>query len=185
MNWFVFHSVAYATKQKYGDTAEPILAHYPEKSFKLFEKYDVLSRKELQSRFEIYVEAYSKQINIEALVAIDMTRKQFLPAALEYAAFLADAINGLKSVKGPSVIPEDILKKLGATLASAYKNLAKLETAVQKSQGIGDTVKHAESYRDSVLTAIQKLRIDIDKLETMVPAKTWPVPTYADLLFKL
>ncbi len=167
------------------NAVDALKAFVTEKSFKLFEKYDVLSRKELQSRFEIYVEAYSKQINIEALVAIDMTRKQFLPAALEYAAFLADAINGLKSVKGPTVIPEDILKKLGATLASAYKNLAKLETAVQKSQGTGDTVKHAESYRDSVLTAIQKLRIDIDKLETMVPAKTWPVPTYADLLFKL
>ena len=88
-------------------------------------------------------------------------------------------------MKGPASVPEDILKKLGAVLTSAYKGLGKLEKAVEKSQAICDTVKRAEMYRDSVLTAIQDLRADIDKLETMVPAKTWPIPTYTDLLFKL
>jgi glutamine synthetase len=112
-------------------------------------------------------------------------RKQFLPAALEYAAFLADAIDDFKSVKGPAAIAQDILEKLGAVLTSAYKNLAKLEAAAQKSQAIGETVKRAESYRDMVVTAIQNLRNDIDKLEAIIPAKMWPVPTYTDLLFKL
>lgn len=168
-----------------GNAVDALKAFVTERSFKLFEKYDVLSRKELQSRFEIYVEAYSKQINIEALVAVDMVTKQFLPAALEYAASLADAIDELKSVKGPASVAEDILKKLGTVLTSAYKNLGKLKKAVERSQTVPDTVKRAESFRDSVLTAIQTLRADIDKLETMVPAKIWPVPTYTDLLFKL
>ncbi|MDD4196084.1 MAG: glutamine synthetase III [Syntrophorhabdaceae bacterium] len=167
------------------NAVDALKAFVTEKSFRLFEKYDVLSRKELQSRFEIYVEAYSKQINIEALVAIDMVKRQFLPVVLEYAAFLADTIDDLKPVKGPAAVPEDILKKLGVILTSAYKNLGKLEKAVEKSQAICETVKRAESYRDSVLTAIQELRMDIDKLETMIPAKKWPIPTYTDLLFKL
>ncbi len=114
-----------------------------------------------------------------------MVKKQILPAALEYAAFLADAADDLKSVKGPAAIPEDMLKKLGVVLTSAYKNLAKLEKAFERSQAICETVKCAESYRDSVVPAIQSLRVDIDKLETMVPAKTWPIPTYTELLFKL
>ncbi|MBP1749340.1 MAG: glutamine synthetase [Deltaproteobacteria bacterium] len=168
-----------------GNAVDALKAFVTEKSLKIFEKYDVLSRKELKSRFEIYVETYSRQINIEALVAIDMVKKQFLPAALEYAAFLADAADDLKSVKGPAGIPEDMLKKLGAVLTSAYESLAKLENAVERSQAICETVKRAESYRDSVVTAIQNLRTDIDKMETMVPAKMWPVPTYTDLLFKL
>ena len=167
------------------NAVDALRAFVTEKSFKLFEKYDVLSRKELHSRFEIYVEAYSKQINIEALVAIDMVKKQILPAALEYAAFLADTADELRSVKGPASVPEDILKKLGAVLTSAYGNLAKLEKTVAKAQGICGTVKRAESYRDAVLTALKNLRTDIDKLEAMVPAKTWPIPTYSDLLFKL
>ena len=60
-----------------------------------------------------------------------------------------------------------------------------LEAAVEKAQGINDTVKQAESYRDKVFTAMQALRGDIDSLEMIVPRDTWPVPTYVDLLFKL
>ena len=167
------------------NTVDALKAFVTEKAFKLFEKYDVLSRKELHSRYDIYVEAYAKQINIEARVAIDMVRRQFIPAALEYATFLADSIDDLKSVKGPAAVPEDILKKLGAVLNSAYKNLGRLETAVEKAQAVSTTVKQAESYRDKVFTALQALRGDIDSLEMLVPADTWPVPTYADLLFKL
>lgn len=168
-----------------GNAVDALKAFVTEKSFKLFEKYDVLSRKELHSRYDIYVETYAKQINIEALVAIDMVRKQFLPAGLEYATFLADSIDGLKSVKGPAAIPEDILKKLGVILTSAYKNVGKLEAAVEKAQAISGTVKQAESYRDKVFTVMQALRVDIDSLEKLVPADTWPVPSYTDLLFKL
>lgn len=167
------------------NTVDALKAFTTEKAYKLFEKYDVLSRKELHSRYDIYVEHYAKQINIEALVAVDMVRKQFLPAVLEYATFLANSIDDLGSVKIPSAVPEDMLKKLSTIMTSAYKNLAKLETAVQKAQRINDTVKRAESYRDNVFTAIQALRTDIDGLETMTPRGMWPVPTYADLLFKL
>lgn len=168
-----------------GNAVDALKAFVTEKSFKLFEKYDVLSRKELHSRYDIYVEAYAKQINIEALVAIDMVRRQFLPAALEYATFLADSIDDLKSVKGPAAVPEDMLKKLGVILTSAYKNVSKLEAAAERAQAISGTVKQAESYRDKVFAAMQTLRVDIDSLEKLVPADTWPVPSYTDLLFKL
>jgi len=70
-------------------------------------------------------------------------------------------------------------------MASAYKNLGKLEFATAKAQGIADTVKKAETYRDTVVTAMRALRTDIDALEMIVPRDMWPVPTYADLLFKL
>lgn len=168
-----------------GNTVDALKAFVTEKAFKLFEKYDVLSRKELHSRYDIYVEHYAKQINIEALVAIDMVRKQFLPAGLEYATFLADSVDDLKSVGVSAEVPEDMLKKLSKVLTSSYKNLARLETAVAKAQEISETVRKAESYRDKVFTAMQALRVDIDNLEMIVPGDTWPVPTYTDLLFKL
>jgi glutamine synthetase len=167
------------------NTVDALKAFVAEKSFVLFEKYGVLSRKELQSRFEIYVEAYAKQINIEGLVAIDMARKQFLPAALEYATFLADSIEDLKAVKGPFEVAQGILNNLSPVITSAYKKISKLETAIQKTRAIEDTVKQAESYRDNVLTILNALRHDVDKMETLVPSKMWPVPTYTDLLFKL
>jgi len=167
------------------NTVDALKAFVSDKSLKLFKKYEVLSAKELHSRYEIYVEAYAKQIHIEALAAIDMVTKQFIPAAAEYATFLAGSVASLKAVSVAAPVQEDLLRKLGALLASAYKNLGKLEAATAKAEQTADTVKKAEAYRDKVLTAVQALRADVDAMETIVPRDMWPVPTYSDLLFKL
>jgi glutamine synthetase len=167
------------------NAVDALKAFVTDKSLKLFEKYEVLSHKEIHSRYDIYVETYAKQINIEALTAIDMVKKQFIPASIEYAAFLADSIGSFNSVSVSAPVQEDLLKKLSSLLASSYKNLTKLEAAVAKTQSVSDTVKKAENYRDKVVTAMQDLRKDIDALEMMIPMDMWPVPSYSDLLFKL
>ncbi len=167
------------------NAVDALKAFVSDKALKLFEKYEVLSHKELHSRYDIYVETYAKQINIEGLTAIDMAKKQFIPAAIEYSTFLADSISSFKSVKAEAIVQEELLKKLGAVLKSAYNNLGKLETAITKAQSIDDTVKKAEAYRDKVVTAMSALRTDIDALEMVVPRDMWPVPTYTELLFKL
>ncbi len=167
------------------NSVDALNAFITDKSLKLFEKYEVLSHKEVHSRHEIYVEAYSKQINIEALTAIDMARKQLIPAAVEYATFLADSISSFEAVSVPATVQEDILKKLGSLLASSYKSLTSLEAAVMKAKEVDDCLKKAETYRDEVMTAMKSLRSDIDAIEMLVPSDMWPVPTYADLLFKL
>jgi glutamine synthetase len=167
------------------NAVDALKAFITDKSLKLFEKYQVISHKEMHSRYDIYVEAYAKQICIEALAAIDMVQKQFIPAATEYATFLAESIASFKAVSVSAPVQEDLLKKLGALLASAYKNLGKLEASTVKAQETADTVKKAETYRDKVATTMQALRTDIDALEMIVPRDMWPVPTYAELLFKL
>jgi glutamine synthetase len=167
------------------NAVDALKAFVTDKSLKLFEKYEVLSHKEIHSRYEIYVEIYAKQINIEALTAIDMVKKQFLPVGIEYATFLADSIGSFNSASVSAPVQEDLLKKLSSILASSYKNLMKLEAATAKTQAIADTVKKAESYRDKVTTSMQALRSDIDALEMIVPKDMWPVPNYTDLLFKL
>jgi glutamine synthetase len=167
------------------NSVDALSSFVTDKAVELFEKYEVLSHKELHSRYEIYIEAYAKQVNIEGLAAIDMARKQLIPAAVEYATFLADSISSFKAVSVGASVQEDLLKKLGALLVSSYKTLNSLEAAVSKAQGIGESVKKAETYRDEVVPAMQALRSDIDAIEMLVPRDMWPVPTYADLLFKL
>ena len=167
------------------NSVDALKAFVTEKSYKLFDKYEVLSSKELHSRYEIYVEHYAKQINIEALASIDMAKKQILPAGLEYATFLADSIAAFKTVPMAAPVQTDLLKKLGALLSSTYKNLTTLEAATAKAQETADTVKKAQVYRDKVFTAMQALRADVDAIEMIVPSDTWPIPTYKDLLFKL
>ncbi len=168
-----------------GNTVDALKAFVTPTSLKLFEKYEVLSQKELHSRYEIYVEAYGRQINIEGLTAIDMAKKQFIPAGIEYATFLADSIAGLKSIRAQAAVQEDLLKELSTILKSAYNNLGKLEMAMAKAHNITDTVKKSEIYRDKVLTVMTALRTDIDALEMLMPKDMWPVPVYTDLLFKL
>ncbi len=167
------------------NSVDALKAFVTDKAFKLFEKYEVFSHKELHSRYDVYVEAYSKQINIEALTAIDMAKKQFIPAGLEYATFLADSISSFKNVAAPVSVQQDLLKKLNALLTSAYKTLTKLEGAVSKAQDTSDVVKQAEAYRDKVFPVMQALRVDVDAAEGIVPRDMWPVPNYTDLLFKL
>ncbi|HVN23323.1 MAG TPA: glutamine synthetase III [Syntrophorhabdales bacterium] len=167
------------------NSVDALKAFVTDKALKLFDKYGVLSRKELHSRYDIYVDHYAKQINIEALAAIDMVKKQFIPAVIEYATFLADSAESFKSASAMASVQEDLLEKIGSLLESSYRTLGRLEAAVAKAQGITNTVKKAESYRDNVVTAIQALRADIDALEMLVPEDMWPVPSYADLLFKL
>ncbi len=167
------------------NTVDALKAFVTPRCLKLFDKYEVLSDKELHSRYEIYTEKYAKQINIEAMTAIDMVKRQFLPAVIDYASSLADSISTFKAVSVSSPVQEDLLKKVSALLASAYKNLAKLEAAAEKAQKTDDTVKQAKVYLDKVVPTMQALRVDIDALEMLAPADMWPVPTYAELLFKL
>jgi len=167
------------------NSVDALKAFSTDKALKLFEKHDIFTHKELHSRYEIYVEHYSKQVNIEALAAIDMVKKQFIPAALEYATFLADSVMSFNAVSLTPTIQENLLKKINILMTSSYKNLSRLESTLAKTQGINDVVKKAETYRDEVVAVIQLLRKDIDSLESIVPRDMWPVPTYTDLLFKL
>jgi len=167
------------------NSVDALSSFITDKSLKLFEKYEVLSHKEIHSRYEIYVETYSKQVNIEALAAIDMAKKQLIPAAMEYATFLADSVASFNAASVEAPVQEDLLKKLGDLLKSSYKKLSTLESAVAKAKDVDDCVGKAEVYRDEVVTAMKALRVDIDSIEMLVPADMWPVPTYAELLFKL
>ncbi len=152
------------------------------KAIKLFEKYNVLSREELHSRYDIYVEQYAKHINIEALTGIQMVKRQYIPAAIRFATELGNSIAVVgKGASAQKALLDDVSKLLD----SAAKKVKKLEDETAKAQAIGKVDKQAAAYRDKVFTVLSDLRKDIDALEAVVPADLWPVPTYCDLLFKL
>ena len=167
------------------NSVDALKAFITKKSLALFEKYGVLSRKELHSRYDIYVDNYAKQINIEALAAIDMYKRQFLPAAMEYATFLADSVSSLQSAGTGASVQQDLLKQMDGLLTSSFSDAATLESAMKKAQAIDETVRKAECFRDEVVIAMQALRADVDRMERLVPKDMWPVPGYTELLFML
>jgi glutamine synthetase len=156
-----------------------------EKAVNVYEKHGVLSKAEMHSRYEIFLEAYIKTINIEALTMLDMAKRQILPASLEYAGKIAATLSSLKTVAAKSSTADTLLAKLTSTIDSFGKNIEALEATLANNGHSNDVLKHAEYYRDVVFKAMGKLRVDGDKLETMVDAKIWPLPTYADLLFRI
>ena len=164
---------------------EAFAAMATDSAVKLFEKYKVLSGRELRSRYEIYVEQYAKHINIEARCAIQMVKNQYLPAVIAYTGELAQTVNALKTAGADTKVQAALLKDVNELLASATDKLGALEEATAMANNIDNVVKKAEAFRDNVFTAQADLRKDIDALETLLPADLWPVPTYAEMLFNL
>ena len=152
---------------------------------KLFDKYQVLSPKELHSRYEIYLEGYVKHVNIEAQASVQMVKRLFIPAGMKFAAELAAGIGALKSASASAMPQKELLATVSGLLSVASEKVAALETAIEKAHHVADIVKRAEAFRDKVVVAMNALRKDIDALEGVTPTEIWPVPTYAEMLFKL
>lgn len=154
----------------------------------LYERHGVLNKVELESRREIILEEYIKQINIEALTMIDMAKRQIMPAAIKYSTDLAKSINAITAtgVKADTSVQADLLIEVSKVLASFKKNLAELEKVNSKADAMhGDTYKQALYYKKTVFAQMGKLREDGDTLETLVDDCHWPLPTYAELLFNV
>jgi glutamine synthetase len=166
-------------------TVAAIPALISDKAIKVYEKHGVLSKAEMHSRYEIFLEGYIKTINIEALTMLDMAKRQILPASLAYAGKVAATLASLKSVSAKSSAAEKLVTELTAVIDSFSKNIEALEAALAGGDHSDNVLKHAEYFRDVVFVAMGKLRVDGDKLEMLVDATIWPLPTYADLLFNI
>jgi len=167
------------------NTVDALQVYLTPKVQKLFEKYSVLSKEELHSRYEIYIEQYYKHINIEALSAVKMSRTLYIPAAMQFSAQLAEQIGVLKKATVTATVQEALLGKVGKLLTAIAKKTSALESAAAKSKSAGDATKQAISARDEICTALAALRESVDELEAITPADIWPVPVYSDMLFKL
>ena len=166
---------------------DAIPALVSESSIKLFESFEVFTRKELESRVEIEYEAYSKAINIEAKAMIDIAGKSIIPAVIRYTTRLADSIIKLKTAVADiePYAQNSILIDVNEHLKSAK---FALENLIKLMDGAGEVVgvdKHARYMREVIVPAMEELRKPIDELEMIVDKDLWPMPSYGDLLFEV
>ena len=166
---------------------DAIPALVSESSIKLFESFEVFTRKELESRVEIEYEAYSKAINIEAKAMIDIAGKSIIPAVIRYTTRLADSIIKLKTAVADiePYAQNSILIDVNEHLKSAkfaLENLIKLMDDAGEVVGVD---KHARYMREVIVPAMEELRKPIDELEMIVDKDLWPMPSYGDLLFEV
>ena len=156
-----------------------------DKAVKLFEKFHIFTKVELESREEIIYETYAKTINIEALAMIDMAGKQIIPAVIKYSKFLADTVNAVKAAGADAAVQLELLKEVSKNLAAMQSALAKLEKAEKEASAMEDIKAQAFFYKDTVKNAMDELRAPADRLEMIVDKKMWPIPTYGELMFEI
>ena len=164
---------------------EAIPAITTDKAVKLFERFSVFTKAELESRAEIQYEAYAKAINIEARTMIDMASKQFLPSFIKYTKTLADTVNAVKAAGVDASVQTETLKEVSALMAetkAALDNLVKT-TADAAAKEEGEV--QATYYHKEVVPAMDALRAPVDKLEMIVDKEAWPMPSYGDLIFEV
>ena len=170
-------------------TTVDALPHYTdEKNVKLFTKHEIYTEVEMQSRQDIILETYAKTINIEALTASDMVKRDILPAVSSYVAELASGVATKKAISDdiPCEAELDIIKRLSGLQDCAYKKLAALDNAIIGVKEVGeDPIEVATYYKDSVITAMTELRAVVDEMETLVSSDYWPYPSYGDLMFRV
>jgi glutamine synthetase len=141
----------------------------------VFEKYEVLSERELESRYEVYLEQYTTTINIEGETAASIARTMLLPAAIKWLAALGATDGGAGVTR---------LKEEASTLVDAFvEAIFALEAANREHPHTEDVLEGAKYVQSAVIDAMDKVREVADKLEKVVPDDLWPLPKYSEVLF--
>ena len=161
--------------------------HYiDKKNIDLFVKNEICSEQELKARYEIELESYGKQINIEALTMIDMAKKKIIPAVTAYVKELTDTALAKRALSAviPITVEEELITSLSNKLVCFSKKTSELEDAVIKAGEFGaDHLACAKYYRNTVFALMQELRAVGDSMETETASEFWPYPSYGELLF--
>ena len=157
------------------------------KNKELFEKHHVFTETEIDSRYEIYLENYSKTIRIEALTMLEMVKKDFTDGLMAYETALTDTAIQKKQVLAGAkcTLETSILTKLDAASEAIGLAVEKLEKDLAETQKITDSLELATAYHDTILADMDALRAPVDAAEEMIPETYLPYPTYSKLLFSL
>ncbi|MCI9338860.1 MAG: glutamine synthetase type III [Lachnospiraceae bacterium] len=156
-----------------------------DKAVKLFERFGIFTKVELESREEIIYETYVKTINIEANTMIDMAGRKFIPAVMKYTGQLADTVLAVREAGVEPVVQAKLLGEVNAKLTAAQEALGRLSRAAAAAAAVEDTKAQAFYYMDTVRVAMDELRAPIDELERIVDKSVWPVPSYGELTFEV
>jgi glutamine synthetase len=135
----------------------------------------VLSERELESRYEVFLEQYTTTINIEGETAASIARTMLLPAAIQWLAALGEADGG------PGV--ERLQEELSGLVDELVERIFALETANREYPETDDVLEGARYVQGSVIDAMASVREIADRLERIIPDDLWPLPKYSEVLF--
>ncbi len=156
-----------------------------DKNIRLFERFNVYTKSELEARYDVYLKNYCTTIDIEALTMIDMVKKQIIGSVIAYENVLADLVATKKSIKVGGKLELDLLNKISYLADEMSVKLSNLEKVVVESKREMTPKQKGEFYKNTLVSAMNELRAVVDELETLVDKDFWPIPTYDELLFSV
>lgn len=165
--------------------AEPHLLD--KKNVDLFVKHGIFTEAELQARYEIALENYTKSIHIESLTMQEMVKKDFTKGMVDYVNALGESAARTKEIlpSAGCVYEKSVLEKIDNASGQINTLLGKLEEDTKKAEGIEDLLECAHMYHDTVLADMDELRAAVDSIEALIPDQYIPYPTYGEMLFSL
>ena len=169
------------------DTVDCMPAYIDRKNVELFTRHAILTETEMRARYEIHLENYCKVSAIEASTLLDMVQRHILPAASAYADRLTQtAFHKENSVPALSARMEKTLAQRATDLGEKlFDTCEALHAALSDAPAADGGIDAARYYRCEIVTRTQKAGELIGRLESLVDAKAWPYPTYADILFSV
>jgi glutamine synthetase len=158
-----------------------------EKNVTMLTSHKVFTKEELESRCEIMLDNYCKQVKIEANTELLMAHRMILPAIEKYAASLSSEVGNKKSVSADikCAYEVSVISKISGLADSIYEYTEKLEEAIDKLDECADTISESKSIRDNVIPVMEKLRSFADEAEIHVSSEYWPLPSYGEMLFSV
>ena len=168
------------------NTVDALMQLIEPKNIQMLEKHKILYEEELRSRLEVYLEIYSKQVNIEAGVMVELTRRLITPAVTRYISELCTDLENQQKFNFNTTSLTEIASLLSEHLNAAIETGEKLHIKIAEALTLSDTpLKQALFYRDEVLETMNQLRSHADVLEIYTDKRAWPFPGYDELLFRL
>ena len=158
-----------------------------DKNIELFTKYHIFTKEEIESRYEIWLESYSKILNIESNTMVEMVQKDFLPSVFAYIDKVAATAVAKKSVVSDVSTASEgkLIKELSQLADEISTGLETLRADTAKALATEDPLANAKAYQTVVLSDMDELRKSVDAAETLIPDALLPYPTYDKLLFSV
>jgi glutamine synthetase len=163
-------------------TADALPKLKDKKNIELFDKYSVLSEREVESRLEIWAEQYVTTLNIEVDTTEAIAKTMVYPAAVRYLEELSNVVKNGKETGIKSSGAESMLKTVSEGLDNLGKALDKLRK-VQETLKAETALEQAAEYRDKIIPVMTEIRDAVDFLERYVADDYWPLPIYREMLF--
>ncbi|RHD94780.1 glutamine synthetase type III [Ruminococcus sp. AM30-15AC] len=158
-----------------------------DKNIELFTKYHIFTKEEIESRYEIWLETYSKILNIESNTMVEMVQKDFLPSVFAYIDKIAATAIAKKSVVADVSTASEgkLIKELSQLADEISTGLDTLKADTAKALATEDPLANAKAYQTVVLSDMETLRKSVDAAEVLIPDALLPYPTYDKLLFSV